>query len=1285
MVFSIRHTGLESPEAVWRRNLREDSMKLGEELHGKFAKRPDMDAGRIAAGIIRPHEAKHFERVALYGSLRGELPKTFRDGNVILAQSSITAITNRNTAVTYTKLDDAIYLASSGDEIMLPAGCGANNGSFVRYSDFAQLDSFGSGYTNGSNAMVIGNPSQASTSATYLSIVGIPSSNSLSSVSWANTSGGQLTVVISGSAITTYRKGMFVRLSGCTNTGTGGAGSAATNPLTINRAFPVFSVSGSTLVLSAPVSVGVYGTIAGTPVLNNDRAQISPPVGYLTTALDPGDTTIVLDSASDFRTGGTSIYAWGNGDTTWQTVQMNYTGVSGNTLTGVTGSGSLSTTVPIGSPIIQIIQGSKGIFTPAATNATGITMSNLEIWGGAAYPSGGGIFQWTADPGTAQGSLTLNNVFLHDNMMGIRPGSCPVGSGVFLDVFNSEIWRSSNFTDRNHNIYIDFDIFLFQNSISHFIPGVHLVKSRSRTNYILYSRTYGEWGSAANTFGNRTTNYDFPNGGLVYLIGSVLSASEQDNGSLVRYQEETGSYPTGGIAFFSGYNGASGTSNATAEIYAVNSNLLGPANGTGYSGASSFANNAPITIGFPGLANPEIASVTTTSGGSLTARAYWTCTTLLDSGGNETLPSCMNGADGSAALTAYQAIGANHLAVVSSPIPRTGAVTYNNYMAHADPTIFWKSAVIPPATGPNQFFYDGGLTQPVCVVNSGGSQPASFVYGGVVYVFSDGTESVNFALGGMLFFQNPVAGQAPGFNTIWSASTTPNQTNAFLISIPVNNLLTIKSPPSIAGATGWYPLVTVTAYNGGGNYLFGRAPLSRQTFTPIAIGTDWVQSGAFIQADTAQYNLYRQNASPITVGIGWTEPTTGLTNLNPTNLLKWYRRGSVGGGSGFSEWYAVAQGSFTNYVVKAYNTVQFGNYQVKPANGTVTTWSGAIAGPFPFDADYPVAAVTSSATSTTATTAATNTAIIASFRGAATAGAGWTQQSSLSFIMVESKIVSSSQTGLAVTQVGSGASQWLVDALSGTITQRGSSVTSSVNTNVMSFTIPSIVTGDVLILTAGIGNGPELLAVDPLAWGPPCQNQAIGAAPIGSIVNCISAYYNPTGGGSAGGGFGTGGWVQTFPGVVLYGGVSYPTVSAFNLQSDVFNGSTFAAPLVGAVWTDATNFDFTLAGSSPAVGVGVVPGTGHGGYSLTPVYQTSMIGTPTPGQPIAALTARTDSGLTLGAIGAGSSPTTPGPRMRWMRFGWDWRLGLAILAVATVERNPTVTRRRVLALPDASG
>jgi hypothetical protein len=1193
--------------------------------------------------------------------MREELTKSFRNGLLLAQTGPISEITNFTTSTTYATIKDAVYLASSGDEIILPAGSGATHlGTFTRYSNFGQLNSWPGYSGNSSTIMVIGNPSETSNpslyTATYLSIVGIPSSNNLSSLSW---SGGQLTAVVTGSLVTTYRKGMYVRISGATNTGTGGIVPGKLG--SINNAFTVLSVSGSTLVLNAPASAGVYGTIGGSPVLNNDRAQISSSVGYLTATLNPGDTTIHLDDATDFNTGGDSIYAWGNGDGTWQSVQMGFTGVSGNTLTGVTNSGSLSSAVPIGNPIMAIVPGAKAYFTPAATNPTGITMSNLELWGAAAYPSGAAIFQYVnLAIGGGFGSVALNNMFFHDNMFGLRPGDSSVNSGVFLEIFNTEFYRNGlNGDGFNHNAYVEADILTLQNSLSWQdttsatgVAGAHLFKSRSRVNYMLYNRTFSDHGSTVNPANTWSANYDFPNGGEIFLIGCQMVNSLHDDIELIRWQEEM-SYPVCGL----GGNSNNGAANPISGIYVVNCDGLAPSNGIGI----NETNWAPIAVGFPGLKNPEIPALSTTSGGSLPTRSYWFATTLLDGDGNESLPSCMEGANPFTGVNPLVSIAANNLAVLASPITRTGGVNYNAYAAHADPVIWWNSGnASPPATGPNQFYYDSAFTLPMFVINSGGSQPASFVYVTVTYVFSEGP-SVNFGFGGCRFDLLP--------------SSSPVQTVAAVISVPVNSFLTIKSAPAITGATGWYPNVQVVPYSGG---FIGPMGLSPQVDTPIAIGTDWVQSAAFRQAERLSYNFYKQNASPIALGTNWTEPTTGLVNLNP-NRLKWYRRGNYAP-SGFSRWFAIATSNYTNYVVTASNNRQ-DNIQGVPLTACVQVWSGATS-PWPFDADFPTAQLSTPATSATATTAATNTVIFGSFRtGSAGAGAGWTQAAALGDLMSEYKVTTSPQTSLSVTQSGSISTSILVDAIAGaSLTIRGTPQSSTnSNTNSVSFTIPSIVSGDILVMDIAIGNGPDMLAIDPLTWGPPALNIALNSgSPTGLVVNNLFAYYNPSM---------SGGYIQTYPGIVLFGGVSYPTVSSFNLQVNAYNGSGFNAPLVGAVWNNVSAFDFTLAGGSPAIGAGTNPGSGGSLGSLVPTFQTSMIGTPTPGYPIAALTARTDNGGTLGAIGSGGPPPpTLGPRLRF-RFGWDWKLGFAIGAAALIENNPSVSRRNMLLLQDgpASG
>jgi hypothetical protein len=85
-------------------------------------------------------------------------------------------------------------------------------------------------------------------------------SYALTSVAWANTNGGRLTVV-GAVAGPVGGVGDAVTISGATNTGTGGAN-------VINQTFIVDTFTDNQhYTLAAPAAAGVFGTIAGSPVV----------------------------------------------------------------------------------------------------------------------------------------------------------------------------------------------------------------------------------------------------------------------------------------------------------------------------------------------------------------------------------------------------------------------------------------------------------------------------------------------------------------------------------------------------------------------------------------------------------------------------------------------------------------------------------------------------------------------------------------------------------------------------------------------------------------------------------------------------------------------------------------------------------------------------------------------------------------------------------------------------------------------------------------------------------
>lgn len=82
----------------------------------------------------------------------------------------------------------------------------------------------------------------------------------VTSMTWSNTNGGQIAVVMTGASV--FVLGDTVYVSGATNTGTGGASA-------VNGAFVINTWTDSThFTLAAPAAAGVIATIAGTIVLN---------------------------------------------------------------------------------------------------------------------------------------------------------------------------------------------------------------------------------------------------------------------------------------------------------------------------------------------------------------------------------------------------------------------------------------------------------------------------------------------------------------------------------------------------------------------------------------------------------------------------------------------------------------------------------------------------------------------------------------------------------------------------------------------------------------------------------------------------------------------------------------------------------------------------------------------------------------------------------------------------------------------------------------------------------
>jgi len=169
------------------------------------------------------------------------------------------------------------------------------------------------------------------------------------------------------------------------------------------------------------------------------------------------------------------------------------------------------------------------------------TIENVEF-SGARVPdqNGAGIRQEGAN-------LLIEHCYFHDNQEGILAGDNPV-SRIVID--SSVFARNGAGDGFSHNIYINHvHSFTLRYSYSTGARVGHLVKSRALRNYILYDRLTGEHG---------TDSYelDLPNGGLSYVIGTVIEqGARTQNPNMLAYGEE-------------------GDLNPSSRLYAVNDTFV---------------------------------------------------------------------------------------------------------------------------------------------------------------------------------------------------------------------------------------------------------------------------------------------------------------------------------------------------------------------------------------------------------------------------------------------------------------------------------------------------------------------------------------------------------------------------------------------------------------------------------------------------------------------------------------------------------------------------------------
>jgi hypothetical protein len=232
---------------------------------------------------------------------------------------------------------------------------------------------------------------------------------------------------------------------------------------------------------------------------------------------------------------------------------------NGITVRGVGGRAHIAGTKVIPYTPGNDLQNGKGLWV---VDGNGMRIENIELSGAAVTDQNGAGIRNEAS------NLTVCNGYLHDNENGFLGGAYGT-----LKIEYSTFAYNGRGDGYTHNIYVDDgtnagDHLVFQYNYSHHAKIGHLLKTRARENYVLYSNlTDGSDGTSSYTV-------DVPNGGLTFLVGNLLQQGPNtDNPVIVAYGEE-------GLS-----------SGRTQEIYAANNTLV---NDLGSGGFFSVATGAAV-------------------------------------------------------------------------------------------------------------------------------------------------------------------------------------------------------------------------------------------------------------------------------------------------------------------------------------------------------------------------------------------------------------------------------------------------------------------------------------------------------------------------------------------------------------------------------------------------------------------------------------------------------------------------------------------------------------------
>lgn len=138
-----------------------------------------------------------------------------------------------------------------------------------------------------------------------------------------------------------------------------------------------------------------------------------------------------------------------------------------------------------------------------------------------------------------RGRLRLRHCLFWDNQMGLVTAGLPHATDTRLEIESSEFAYSHVSGRWGHNLYAGrIDLLRVTASYFHHASNGHLLKSRAAVTDLRYNRFTDESG------GRASYELNFPNGGQVQVVGSVVQQQQAtENGIMISYGEEGYRWP----------------------------------------------------------------------------------------------------------------------------------------------------------------------------------------------------------------------------------------------------------------------------------------------------------------------------------------------------------------------------------------------------------------------------------------------------------------------------------------------------------------------------------------------------------------------------------------------------------------------------------------------------------------------------------------------------------------------------------------------------------------------